>query len=126
MYRARGAQHCFEMLFYVLYFGNINSAVRAKSRWAMFHGGSWAKLAISAKGVQGRTNIGSAPILYSTVRSLTENQPCSPLRLAGKAYKVPGLLLVPYFEFGHFDPYPRGLIINPKPRTLNSNSNPGT
>ena len=46
----------------------------------MFHGGCWAKVDISASGVQGHTNIGLALILNSG-RSLTENQPCSPLRL---------------------------------------------
>ena len=61
--RAWGAQHCFKMLFYV-YFGNINSAVRAKIPVGDVSWGLLGKIGHFRQGrIQGRTNIGSALIL---------------------------------------------------------------
>ena len=47
------------------------------SRWAMFHGGCWAKVAISASGVQGRTNIVLALILDAVSQKTNHAAPCA-------------------------------------------------
>ena len=53
------------MLFYV-YFGNINSAVMAKIPVSDV---SWGLLGKIGHFRQGRTNIGSAPILYADIET---------------------------------------------------------
>ena len=73
-------------------------------------------MAISAEGVHhGRTNIGSALILYaSSVQS--KDSDYSPLPL-DKAYKVPGVRVLYFFDSCSLNPYPRGLSTNPiKPK----------
>ena len=48
------------------------------SGWAMFHdGGCWAEVAISASGVQGRTNIGLALILDAVSPKTNHAAPCA-------------------------------------------------
>ena len=69
------------------------------------HGGCWAKVAISAKGVHGRTNISSAQTQHACSKKTNHTASCALTR--------PTKSLDQLFYLCIFYPYPKGFRVNP-------------